>query len=121
MRGVALVALVSVLAVPAGVDAATLAHRTGVLHGVVTRGPACTPGNPLPCIPPVAGVKILFLRLGHLAAQTTTASNGTYRIRLRAGRYAIQLPGRGNWRPGHALVRRGQVTRIDIAFDVPTG
>src|SRR5437764_4697733 len=66
MRGLALVALVVFLAVPVYADAAVA--RTGVLLGVVTRGPDCSPGGLTPCGEPLAGVTIVFSRHGHSVA-----------------------------------------------------
>jgi hypothetical protein len=88
---------------------------------VVTRGPACSPGTPQPCTEPIPGVKIVFLRHGQPAGQTTTTDAGTYRIRLQAGLYGIRLPGRDQWQPTQARVQRGQTTRINIAIDALTG
>jgi hypothetical protein len=115
VRGVALVALVVALAVPVYADATV--SRTGVLHGVVTRGPACPPGGAIPCGSPVAGVTIVFVRNGHAVAHTTSAADGTYRIRLRGGmRYGITVRGHIHSTPGMARVRRGHVTRVDISI-----
>lgn len=118
MRLLALVAVLLVVAAPARAGAAG-SSRTGVLHGAVTRGAACTPGGP-PCGQPVPGIKIVFLSHGRPVAHTTTIGDGTYRIRLRAGRYGIRLPGHTHVQPSHAQVVRGQVTRLDIAFDALT-
>jgi len=120
VRGVALIAIVFVLAVPMYAGAAV--PRTGVLHGVVTRGPACSPGNTSPCGEPVAGVTILFLRHGHSVAHTTSAADGTYRIRLRGGMsYGITVHGHDHSTPDTVRVRRGRVTRVDIAIDTLSG
>jgi hypothetical protein len=119
VRGVTLAALVFVLAVPVYAGAAVA--RTGVLRGVVTRGPACSPGGAGPCGEPVAGVTIVFLRHGHPVAHTTSASDGTYRIRLRGGvRYGIRVRGHDHSTPGTVRVRRGRVTHVDIAIDTLT-
>ena len=120
VRGVALIALVSVLAVPVYAGAAV--SRTGVLHGMVTRGPGCSPGNTSPCGEPVAGVTIDFVRHGHSVAHATSAADGTYRIRLRGGRtYGITVHGHDHSTPGTVRVRRGRVTRVDIAIDTLSG
>jgi len=119
-RGVALAALVFVLAVPAYAGAAL--PRTGVLHGLVTRGPACSPGSASPCGEPVAGVTIVFLGHGHSVAHTTSAADGTYRIRLRGGmRYGITVRDHDHSTPGTVRVRRGRVTQVDIAIDTLSG
>lgn len=116
MRGIALVALVCVLAAPVYADAAVA--RNGVLHGVVTRGLPCSPGTAIVCGTPVAGATIVFLRHGQPVAQTTTASDGTYRIRLRGGvTYGITVRGHSHSAPSTARVRRGHVTKVDIAID----
>src|SRR5262245_40273874 len=116
VRGLALVALVVGLAVPASAGAGVA--RTGVLHGVVTHGLPCSPGSAAPCGSPVAGVTIVFLRHGHAVAQTTSAADGTYRIKLRGGRrYGITVRGHARSTPSTALVRRGHVTKVDIAID----
>jgi hypothetical protein len=119
MRVIALVAVVFVLAVPA--YAGTAVARTGVLHGVVTRGLACSSGRESPCGEPVPGVTIVFLRHGHSVAKTTSAADGTYRIRLRGMRYGIRVRGHAHSTPGTVRVWRGRVTRVDIAIDTPTG
>ena len=121
MRLLAFVAVMLVLAAPASAGAASRLNHRGVLRGVVTRGPACSPGQPGPCGDPIAGVTIRFLHHGNAVAQTTTAADGTYRIRLHAGNYGIQLPGRNQWRPTQARVLRGRVTRNNIAIDSLTG
>jgi hypothetical protein len=101
--------------VPVYADAAV--SRTGVLHGVVTRGPACPPGSAIPCGSPAAGVTIVFVRNGHPVAHTTSAADGTYRIRLRGGmRYGITARGYTHSTPDMIRVRRGHVTRVDIAI-----
>ena len=116
MRRVALVALVFALAVPAYAAAAGAA-RTGMLRGVVIRGPACSPGRASPCGEPVAGITIVFLRHGHSVAQTTSAADGTYRIRLPGARYRITVRGHDHSAPATVRVRRGHVMRVDISID----
>jgi len=120
---VRLLTLIAVLAfVTSGVaGAAANSRHTGVLHGVVTRGPGCSPGTTQPCADPIAGVNIVFLQHGRAAGQTTTTDAGTYRIRLHAGRYGIRVPGRSEWQPNSVLVMRGQVTRINIEIDALRG
>jgi hypothetical protein len=91
---------------------------TGVLHGVVTRGPitpVCSTAQP--CYAPVPGAKIVFLRNGRPVAHTTTRGDGSYRIRLAGGRYGIRLPGYRRWTPLRVLVQRGRAKRLDISID----
>ena len=111
-------ALLVAFAAPA--SAAVLSNRTGVLHGTVTHGPACSPAQP-PCGEPVPGVKIVFLRHGQPVAQTTTTNVGTYRIRLHAGSYGVRLPGQNQWKPTQVRVLRGTTTRVNITIDSLTG
>ncbi|HEX4521845.1 MAG TPA: hypothetical protein VH063_19985 [Gaiellaceae bacterium] len=117
MRLAAFVALALAFVAPA---VAGTAGSSGVLRGVVTRGPTCSKGRPRPCAP-MPDVKLVFLRNGSPVARTTSGDLGTYRIRLSAGTYGIRLPGRRNWLPARARVRRGQVTRVDIAVGAPAG
>lgn len=120
MKVLGLVALLLALGVTPAADATSRSRHRGVLYGVVTRGPACS-GQLQPCGEPIPGVKIVFRRLGQPAAQATTNADGRYRIRLHAGRYRIQLPGRTQWQPSHARVLWGQTTRINIAIGLLTG
>jgi hypothetical protein len=91
---------------------------TSVVRGTVTRGPitpVCSTAQP--CDAPAAGAKIIFLRNGRPIAHTTTRVDGSYRIRLAGGRYGIRVRGAFRWTPTRVLVRRGRVTRLDIAID----
>lgn len=120
VRLLAVVALVVVFAASASAGAASRSSRTGVLHGTVTHGPACSPGQLHPCSEPIPGVEIVFRHGSRLVAHTTTTADGTYRIRLHAGRYGIHLPGHSHSQPTHARVFSGQVTRLNIAIDALT-
>jgi hypothetical protein len=113
MRLAVLVALVLGLAASASAATAERTARAGVLKGVVTRGPVCSREHPCSAL---AGVKIVFVRNGHTVARTTTSAVGTYKIRLRAARYGIRLPGHSRWAPAYARVRAGQITRVNIAI-----
>jgi len=113
---VVLAALLLVLVVPVA-GAASRTSQRGVLYGVVTRGPACSKGELHPCVAPLPGVTIVFLRHGHAVAQTTTGGDGTYQIRLHTGRYGIRVPGHKRWAPVRVRVWRGQVTRTNIEID----
>jgi hypothetical protein len=120
VRFLALIALLA-FATPMVAGAAIQSSRTGVLHGVVTRGPACSPGSSQPCTDPIPGIKIVFLRHGYPVGRTTTTDAGTYRIRLQAGRYGIQLPGRNQWQPTQVRVLRGRTASLNIAIDALSG
>lgn len=91
---------------------------TGIVRGTVTRGPV-TPicSDAQPCSVPASGVMIVFLRGGRAIARATTRADGSYRLRLAAGRYAIRLRGWRHWTRTHLLVRGGRVTRLDVAID----
>jgi len=89
----------------------------GTLHGVVMRGPitpVCMVGKP--CDAPAAHFCLSFG--DH---RVTTDANGRYRIRLRAGTYAVRActtpsPGRGV-EPRTVRVRPGVDTRVDLNVD----
>ena len=121
MRHVAVVALFLALAAPASASTANQASQTGVVQGIVTRGPSCSKQELHPCSPPLSGVRIVFLRQGHAVAATSTNADGTYRLRLRAGLYAIQLPGRDHWQPTRVDVMGGRITRLDIVVGTLIG
>ena len=77
--------------------------------------PVCAEAEP--CYLPAARTAIAFLRNGRVAARTRTRADGTYRIRLAAGRYTIRVGGGRRWSPPAALVRRGRTARVDISID----
>lgn len=112
MRFAALIGLTLAFAVAANAGT-THSRATGVLLGTVTRSPACGREHPCTALP---DVKIVFLRHGRPVAQTTTDDAGSYRIRLRAGRYGIRLPGSSRWLPSRVRVLRGQTMRVNIAI-----
>ena len=119
MKLIGVMAVVLALGTPAAVGANTAGRsgRTGVLHGVVSKSPACS--KPQPCVP-VPNAKIVFLRHGHPVAHTTSSDFGSYRIRLTAGRYGIRVWGYDGAQPVHVRVRRAQVKRVDITVGQPT-
>lgn len=43
----------------------------------------------MPCERPVAGVLLEFKRAGRVVARAKTTAKGIYRVRLRAGSYAV--------------------------------
>ena len=96
------------------------AHVSG-LHGVVMRGPTkpvCREGEP--CMEPAKGLLLQFRRGGTVVAQVKTTQGGTYRIRLRRGRYAVTTPNLRPWQdltPHAVRVPRGRISRVDFHFD----
>jgi hypothetical protein len=110
VRFAALIGLTLALAATANAGTAH-PRQTGVLQGAVTRSPTCAKEQPCTSVP---GVKLVFYRHGHPVAQTTSTEAGAYRIRLRAGRYGIRIPGRASVQPSRVRVLRGQVTRVNI-------
>ena len=86
------------------------------LFGVVMRGPVtpvCTAETP--CDAPAAGVTLKFVRGGVVSGRVVTARDGTYRIALRPGVYAVQGPKR--MMPLSAKVVAGRFTRLNFAID----
>ena len=121
MRHVAVVALFLAVAAPAGASTASRTSQTGVVQGLVTRGPGCSKQQLHPCLSPLPGVRIVFLRRGRAVGETSTNADGGYRIRLSVGLYAIRLPGRDRWQPTRVDVLGGRVMRLDIAIGTLTG
>jgi hypothetical protein len=116
MRGVALIALVLALAAPA-------VGTTGSgLYGKVARGPLtpiCVAEKP--CSGPAAGVTLRFLRSGTLVASVVTAKDGSYRVGLRPGTYAVRASRQprvgAGLRPSTARVTAGGWTRQNFSLD----
>jgi hypothetical protein len=97
-----------------------IAVLVGGLHGVVTKGPTmpvCRVGQP--CSAP-AQVTLVFRRPGHVY-RTRSGSDGSYRVRLPAGIYAVSTVERigisPNIRPRNVKVRTGHDDRLDFSID----
>jgi hypothetical protein len=116
--------LAALVAVAAAVGLEPRAASTvarGTLYGVLTEGPirpVCRVDEP--CDAPAPGVTLRFLRSGRAVARAVTRAGGRYRIRLRAGTYAV----RTNRRPFGAVptpatvrVVAGRTRRVDLAID----
>ncbi len=89
---------------------------TSGLYGKVTRGPltpVCTIDQP--CYGPAAGVTLSFVRSSTVTGRVTTAKDGTYRIRLAPGTYAVLGPKRMT--PTTARVYAGRVVRQNFSID----
>lgn len=91
------------------------------LRGIVMRGPTkpvCTDTEP--CDEPAAGAVLTFRREDHVAARVKAGSAGGYRVRLRAGRYAVTTPNRGvgtGLTPRAVRVPSGRIARVDFYLD----
>jgi hypothetical protein len=93
--------------------------RSG-LHGTVTRAPirpVCVPERP--CSAPARGVTLTFSRNGDEVARARTGDDGSYRVRLPAGSYAVRTIRRGPRRlePSHVRVSRGRYARVNFSLD----
>jgi hypothetical protein len=107
-------------ALSAGFAPATASHGAGVnggLFGVVTRGPI----SPMclaeqPCSEPASGAVLVFSRDGAVVARVTARPNGTYRVRLGAGLYAVRCSVR-RLAPKAVRVRPGTMRRVDFSID----
>ncbi|MHB8641750.1 MAG: hypothetical protein ACYDA3_02520 [Gaiellaceae bacterium] len=101
--------------------ASSLALLLGSLHGIVMRGPttpACRVGKP--CDAPAADLTLRFTRAS-TSVLVRTDSHGRYRVRLRAGIWAVstakpQTIGRGV-EPRTVRVRAGVDARVDLHVD----
>ena len=75
----------------------------------------------VPCERPVAGLVLEFSRGGHVVARVRTTGNGTYRVKLRAGSYAVTtVPPRHVGRgltPKSARVPKARMARRDFHLD----
>lgn len=115
--------LVGVLSLAlAGAAGAQTTVQRGTLTGVVKRGPTtpvCVAEQP--CDEPAANVTLLFSRGESVAARAVTDRQGRYRIRLRAGLYAVRRPGAGSFarklEPSRVRVYSGRVNRINFSID----
>jgi len=117
------VALVA-LSVLAPISAASGSSATSGLRGLVTLSPTrpvCLEEQP--CSKPAAGVVLVFRRGGGgLVTRVTTRADGTYRVLLRPGEYAVVAP---RYRFGSGItprtvrVPRGRVAHLD--FEIDTG
>jgi hypothetical protein len=101
--------------------AAVSAPSSG-LHGVVMEGPikpVCKIGEP--CERPAAGVVLQFKRAGRVVARVRTSQKGTYRVRLRPGRYTVTtVPPRrigSGLTPRTVRVPKGRMARRDFHLD----
>ena len=111
------------LAMLAPIEATSESVTGSGLRGLVTLSPTrpvCI--EELPCSKPAAGVAIVFRGGGGAVTRVTTRADGTYRVMLRPGRYAVSAP---RYRVGSGIapqtvrVSRGRVAHLD--FEIDTG
>jgi hypothetical protein len=103
------------LAVVAGAGAHRTTLRSG-LYGTVMKGPitpVCV--AEMPCSAPAAGAVLVFTR-GAVVDRVTVAADGSYRLRLPAGTYAVRAGGR-RLEPTLARVYTGRMARVDFSID----
>ena len=99
----------------------TTAAPVSGLRGFVVLDPSrpvCIEGKP--CSAPAPGVVLRFSRNDRVVARTTTRADGTYRIVLAPGRYAVSLPvahGPRSIEPRTVRVGAGQLARLDFTID----
>jgi hypothetical protein len=93
------------------------------IEGTVTVGPTC-PGPSIvndarDCTEPLAAdVRIVDDSTGQEAAQTSSDSEGHFRVDLRPGRYAIAVPGNaGLAEPVQVKVQPGRYSEADVLID----
>lgn len=110
-----------VLAVLTPIEVASESATRSGLRGLVTLSPTrpvCLEEQP--CSKPAAGVVLVFRRDGGSVTRVTTRLDGTYRVFLRPGRYAVVAPryrfGSGVT-PRTVRVPRGRVARVDLEID----
>jgi hypothetical protein len=81
--------------------------------------PVCLEDDP--CTKPAAGIVLVFTRTGVPARRTTTGVDGSYRIRLRPGVWAVKAvtePRLGSGiTPRIVRVPKGRFARVDFTID----
>jgi hypothetical protein len=101
--------------------AAGVGSTASGLRGHVTlspAGPVCIEGEA--CTKPARGVLLTFRRDGRVRASVRTTQDGTYRVLLRPGRYAVFAPGfriGTGVTPPAVRVLADRVARVDLEID----
>jgi len=88
------------------------------LYGHVLRGPVspvCLAGEP--CSAPAAGAVLVFSRAGQDVARARVRADGSYRLTLAAGTYAVRALSMRPVDPDSARVRAGHFRRVDFSID----
>ena len=111
------IVLATLVVSAAGVATAGATTVHSGLFGNVSRGPispVCVAGQP--CTAPAVGAVLVFSRGGTTVARVTVHANGSYRIGLAPGRYAVRSSYR-RLEPTTVLVRTGAPKRVDFSID----
>ena len=113
--------MLAVCALAAGSGTAAGATRSAVLQGTVLVAPAAPVCMPrVPCMRPAAGVVLAFSRAGAVRARVTTTADGSYRLALAPGRYAVRVirpTGIHRLSPAVVTLSAGQVKRTTFYLD----
>jgi hypothetical protein len=101
---------------PAGATA-----RSGVLSGFVVSAPAAPVCMPrVPCLRKAAGVVLAFVRGDVVRGRATTADDGSYRVMLVAGTYAVKVThpdGVRLLKPLSVTIAAGETKRVTFYLD----
>jgi hypothetical protein len=109
------------LSLLAPISAATGSSAASGLRGLVTLSPTrpvCIEDQP--CSKPAPGFLLVFRREGRIVSRVTTRADGTYRVTLPPGRYAVLAP---EYRRGSGVTPRvvrivkGCHRRVDLEID----
>ena len=109
------------LSLLAPISAATGSSAASGLRGLVTLSPTrpvCIEDQP--CSKPAPGVLLVFRREGRIVSRVTTRADGTYRLMLPPGGYAVFAPeyGRGSGvTPRVVRIVKGCHRRVDLEID----
>jgi hypothetical protein len=92
------------------------------LFGMVRKGPV-TPvcRAEVPCTKPAAGVVLVFTSSSGSTARVMTATDGSFRVVLAAGRYTVRVRSAARFgssvKPGSATVEAGRFMRRNFMID----
>jgi hypothetical protein len=112
--GSAMLALASAFAGAAG------SRDAAGLRGVVMRGPTTPVCYDDSCEAPAKGLVLEFRRNGQIKAQVKTGQSGSYRVKLRPGKYAVTTPALRPYQrltPQVVRVPRGRIAHVDLHLD----
>ena len=113
--------LAATVAVNAAAGTAAGTNRTAQLSGFVLSAPAepiCMPR--VPCLRPAAGTGLVFTRGGIVRARTTTGKDGSYKLVVVPGTYAVRVTDSSGVRrptPAAVTISAGQVKRVTFYLD----